>query len=85
MATIINNPGRAERDIREVSDSSGTGVVIGVLLVVLLAILFLIFGLPYLRNGGATPAPAGTNATIDVNLPDVGGNNGGNTGGTPAQ
>jgi hypothetical protein len=71
MATVINNPSQAE--------SSGTGVVIGVLVVVLLAILFLMFGLPYLSNRG-TAQPSGASATLNVDLP-TGGNTGGATGG----
>jgi hypothetical protein len=75
MATIINTPG----EVRE-SEGTGTGVVIGILAVILLAILFLLFGLPYLRNNGA-PATSGTD--INVSLPDVNtGTNG--TGGTGA-
>ncbi|MDQ3014792.1 MAG: hypothetical protein M3Q73_02940 [bacterium] len=73
MATIVNTPG-------EVRESSGTGVVIGILAVILLAILFLLFGLPYLRNNGA---PATTGTDINVNLPDVGA--GAGTGGTGAE
>lgn len=74
MATIVNTPG-------EVRESSGTGVVIGILAVILLAILFLLFGLPYLRNNGA-PATTGP-AEVNVNLPDVGA--GAGTGGTGAE
>lgn len=73
MATIVNTPG----EVRE-TEGTGTGVVIGILAVILLAILFLLFGLPYLRNNGA-PA-AGTD--INVSLPDV--NTGAGTGGTGA-
>jgi hypothetical protein len=72
MATVINNPGQT-------SDNSGTGVVIGILLVVFLAILFLMFGLPYLRNRG-TAEPSGTSASINVDLPTGGGANSGGTG-----
>lgn len=67
MATVINNPSESDA-------GSGNGVVIGILLVVFLAILFLIFGLPYLRNRG-TAAPSGTN--INVTLPTGGSANGG--------
>jgi hypothetical protein len=72
MATIVNTPG----ETREV-DNSGTGVVIGVLAVILLVLLALLFGLPYLRNRGV-PADNGTN--INVQLPGTG-NTGGASGG----
>jgi hypothetical protein len=74
MATIINNPG-------ETRSESGTGVVVGILLVIFLAILFLIFGLPYLRNRG-TAAPSG-GASLNVTLP-AGDNTGGAGGGAGA-
>ncbi|MBX4198384.1 hypothetical protein KW782_03560 [Candidatus Parcubacteria bacterium] len=77
MATIINSPG----EVRD-AESSGTGVVIGILAVILLAVLFLLFGLPYLRNNGV-PADSGTN--INVELPNAGGGTDtGGTGGTGA-
>ncbi len=63
MTTVINTPAK---------ESSGTGVVIGILLVVFLAILFLMFGLPYLRNGGTAQPDA--SATLNVDIP--GGNDG---------
>jgi len=43
MTTIINNPDR--------SSDTGAGVVIGVVVIVLLG-LFLLFGLPRLRDDG---------------------------------
>jgi hypothetical protein len=75
MATIVNTPGEAR-------DNSGTGVVIGVLAVILLVLLALLFGLPYLRNRGVPATDTGTN--INVELPNVGGgvSTGGQTGGT---
>jgi hypothetical protein len=73
MATIINTPGTTE-------SNSGNGVIVGVLMVVFLAILFLIFGLPYLRQG-ANPAPAGGGASINVDLPSGGANGGAGAGG----
>lgn len=71
MPTVINNPSSSDT-------GTGNGVVVGILLIVLLAILFLIFGLPYLRNRG-TANPAGTN--INVTLPSGGSANGGTSGG----
>ncbi len=63
MATIVNNPGGS-------SDSSGMGIVLGVLIAIIVIVLFFVYGLPRLRG---TPAPSGGN-NIDVNLklPDGG-------------
>ncbi|MCC2631072.1 MAG: hypothetical protein K0S38_881 [Candidatus Paceibacter sp.] len=72
MATVINNPSQAD-------SSTGTGVVIGILAVILLAVLFLFFGLPYLRDRG-TAQPSGPSASLNVELP-TGGDTGGNAGG----
>jgi hypothetical protein len=74
MATVINNPGETR------SSDNGTGVVIGVLVVIFLAILFLIFGLPYLRNRG-TAQPTSPSASVNVQLPSGGGSTGGGAGG----
>jgi hypothetical protein len=76
MATIINNP--AEREV----ESTGTGVVIGILAVILLAVLFLLFGLPYLRNGGSPATTGGTSgsANLNVDLPGSGSVTGGASG-----
>jgi hypothetical protein len=69
MTTVVNTPGGSTS-----SDSSGMGMIIGV--IVLLAIVFLIFfyGMPFLR-GTATqqnsaPAPASVNLPdqVDVNV-----------------
>ncbi|MES2437341.1 MAG: hypothetical protein V4519_05025 [Patescibacteria group bacterium] len=59
-------------------ESSGTGVVVGILVVLLIVVLLAVFGLPYLQNRG-TPAPANPGASINVNLP-TGGDTGGQTG-----
>ncbi len=61
MTTIINNPDGSK-------EGSGTGMVVGVLVAILIVILVLIFGLPYLRNGGA-PAQEPGGASVDVNVP----------------
>lgn len=58
MATVINNPS-VERE----SAGSGAGWTLAIILVVLVAALLILFGLPALNN---TPADTGT----DVNLPD---------------
>jgi hypothetical protein len=67
MATIINTP-------RTADEGTGTGVVIGILAVVLLVILFLLFGLPYLRDRGV-PQTGNGGANINVQLPDTGSTN----------
>ena len=62
MSTIINNPtGSSE-------DSSGVGVIAGIVLTVILGILFVLYALPLLRNQ-ATPTP--TTSEIKVTLPEV--------------
>jgi hypothetical protein len=70
MATVINNPSETQ--------GTGTGVVIGILVVLLLAILFLVFGLPYLRDGGT--AQPSTSASLNVQLPTGGGDTSGGGG-----
>lgn len=57
MATIINTPRSSE-------DSGGAGIILGELLALILAGLFVFFGLPALRQN-QTPTPADT---IDVNV-----------------
>jgi hypothetical protein len=65
MATIINNPG-------ETSEGSGGWAVAVIILLVVIAI----GGFAWMRyHGGGTPAPAG--ATVQVNLPTGGSDNGG--------
>jgi UPF0716 family protein affecting phage T7 exclusion len=76
MPTVINNPTNSDT-------GTGNGVVIGILLVVFLAILFLIFGLPYLRNRG-TANPAGTNINVTLPSGDNSANGGASGGAAPA-
>ena len=57
MTTIINKGS---------GESSGAGLVIGVIIGVVLIALFFIFALPALRNNGA---PAGGSANINVEIP----------------
>jgi hypothetical protein len=66
MATVINNPGGSE-------ESSGLGMMIGVILAVLVIILFFVYGLPAIRNSNAPSQPNDIN--VDVDLPSGGGGN----------
>ena len=62
MATIINTPGTTQ-------ESSGAGMILGILLVAILAIAFFVYGLPQLR--GRTPAANNPGINLDVNLPNT--------------
>ncbi len=53
MTTIIN-PGSSD-------SGNGVGTILGVVLVIIVLILFFVYGLPALRNDG--------NGSTDVNLP----------------
>lgn len=62
MAIIVNNPS-GEGD-------SSVGLAIGLLILVVAAILFIVYGLPALRTS-QTPAPAQPNTTnIQVDIPN---------------
>lgn len=65
MATVINNP----------SEGSGAGTILGIVVAVILLALLFIYGLPALRGSGNNKAAP--SASIDVNLPSGGNNNGG--------
>ncbi len=69
MATVINNPGNGGRE------DSGIGMIIGVLVVIVLIVLFFVYGLPAIRNNQTAP----NDINVDVDLP--GGDNTGGTGG----
>lgn len=58
MPTIINNPGNNSED------SSGAGIIIGVVVALVLVVLFFVYILPTLRDGNE---PNTTN--IDIELP----------------
>lgn len=62
MATIINTPGNG-------NDSSGVGVVAGVIIALALVGLFIVFVLPGIRNNKA-PADTDTGVDVNVNVPD---------------
>lgn len=57
MTTIVQNPAPAD-------SGNGMGMVVGLLLVVLVAILFFVYGLPALRSGA-------TNVVPQVKVPDT--------------
>jgi len=61
MTTIINTPGGSNGD-----SGSGLGLIIGVLVAIGLVVLFVVYGLPALRNN---QKPSSTN--INVTIPDV--------------
>ncbi len=56
MTTVVNNPGDG--------DSSGTGVIVGVLIAIIIIVLFFMYGLPAIRNN----QPAPNNGSVDVNV-----------------
>ena len=66
MATIVNNPAPQQ-------DSSGTGFVIGAIILVGFFGLLIYFGLPALRNMGPiqvnTPAPQVNMPAPQINVP----------------
>lgn len=59
MATIINNPGQGDSD----NSGGGAGIIVGVIIAIVLIALFVVYGLPALRN---TNSETGT----EVNLPE---------------
>ena len=61
MATIINTP----RDTS--NESSGVGMIIGILVALALVALFLVYGLPQLQTTGT---PQGS-TEVNVDLPNV--------------
>ncbi len=63
MATIVNNP--APAPVQQ-SDSS-MGFVLGLVLLVILAVLFFMYGLPAIRRGFGTPQ-VNVPGKIDVNV-----------------
>ncbi len=65
MATVINNPGHAERS--DGAADSTMGILMGVIVLLVLATLFFVYALPAIRASNATPA-APQNSTIDVNV-----------------
>lgn len=80
MVTVVNSPGPGE------TESSGVGLVIGVLLAIVVIVLFFIYGLPALRTSqtqNQTPqntSPGGSN--IQINVPNPLAPTGSSTSGT---
>lgn len=68
MATVINNPGET-REIRETD--SGTGLIVGTIIALILIALFFIYGLPALRSNTGAPATP-NNTSINVEFPTPG-------------
>lgn len=61
MATIVNNPGTTT------DNNSGMGFLLGVILLITFAILFFLYGLPYLANSFSGPQVQ-VPGQIDVNV-----------------
>lgn len=57
MATVINNPG---------DNSSGAGIIIGLVVAVVIVALIFIYGIPALRASNRAAAPS---ANVNVTLP----------------
>ncbi len=74
MTTVINNPG-GSNDGESASDI--WGAVVGILLIVVLAILFFIYGLPAIQNR-ADNTSNDRDINIDVTLPANSPNNNNN-------
>ena len=69
MTTVINTPASNE--------STGFGVTIGVVLVIIILLgVFFVYGLPKLQGRSS-----GSDVNVNLNLPSVGGNGSGGTGG----
>ncbi len=66
MTTVINNPGNSN------NDSSGVGMIIGVIVLIIVAALFIIYVLPRLRNSGAPPQ---NGYNVNITVPSGGNNN----------
>ncbi len=64
MATVVNNPPANSEA------SGGSGFLIGIILLIVLAILFIFYGLPLLNNsvGGSQAPQVNVPGKIDVNV-----------------
>jgi hypothetical protein len=61
MATVVNNPAPARED------GSGMGFLLGVILLIVFAVLFFLYGLPYLTSTFSGPQ-VNVPGQIDVNV-----------------
>jgi len=59
MAVVVNNP-------QPVESNNGSGFLIGVILLIVLAVIFLYFGLPYLRGGISSGPQVNVPSNINV-------------------
>ena len=70
MATIINTPGTTQ------SDSSGVGVVVGVIIAIVIIALLALYGIPALRgssqDGVNVQIPDKVNVNLDSSAPAAG-------------
>ena len=80
MATVINNPSSRVVRSDQAAEGPGTGFVVGLILLILLAILFFVYGLPALRSSRSLAPSSGTSINGTVNV-----NPGGSSGGTSPQ
>jgi hypothetical protein len=61
MATIVNNPGTTT------DGNGGSGFLLGIVLLIIFAVLFFVYGLPYLTNAMSGPQ-VNVPGQIDVNV-----------------
>ena len=59
MATVVNNPSD--------TGSNGMGLILGVLLLLVIAFLFFVYGLPMLNGGAGTGAQVNLPSSVNVN------------------
>lgn len=72
MANQDNSQSREVREIHHDHHESrgGSGFLLGIILIVLFAVLFLVYGLPYIQNsmrGGGTNINIPERVNVDVN------------------
>ena len=62
MPTIINNPGNGE-------DSSGVGgMFVGLIILVIVLVLFFLYGLPMMRNSNPPAQETPKTDSLDINV-----------------
>lgn len=67
MASIVHTDRPVVEHYHTDSDSSGTGILVGIVLLAVLAFLFFYFGLPLIQNATQTPAIS-VPERVDVNV-----------------